>query len=141
MSAQAATTLLALATAVHLGFQLTVTVLVYPALLAVPADGWPAAHLRHSRAVAPVVVGVYGALVAASAAVLLAGPEPLARLALAGVAATLVTTAALAAPLHGRLGATPHADAAALRRRLVVVDGARLASALVAATAAAAAAL
>ncbi|MGA9745861.1 MAG: hypothetical protein WBQ50_00235, partial [Nocardioides sp.] len=68
-------TLLLVATAVHLGFQVSVTLLVYPALGRVGADSWPAAHAAHSRAIVPLVVVVYGALVLSGTAAVLATPD------------------------------------------------------------------
>ncbi len=44
-------TALLTATAVHLGFQVAVSVLVYPALTRVPAEHWAEAHKAHSRAI------------------------------------------------------------------------------------------
>lgn len=56
------------ATAAHAGFQLTVTALVYPALVRVGPEGWQQAHTRHSRAILPLVVLVYGALLVTATA-------------------------------------------------------------------------
>ena len=132
-----ATTAFALAAALHAGFQLTVTVLVYPALAEVPPDRWTVAHARHSRRIAPLVGVVYAALLASGAAAVLDGPGPLGWVALALTAGALAVTATLAAPLHGRL--TPDTDD--LRSRLLTVDRARCAFAVAGALAAAAAAL
>lgn len=44
---------------VHASFQLTVTILVHPALSRVPADRWPNEHGRHSRSITPLVGIVY----------------------------------------------------------------------------------
>lgn len=96
---------LAVVTAVHVGFQLTVTSLVYPALAAPDADGFAAAHDHHSRRIVPLVGVVYLALVLVGGWVLVAGPVgPWVVLALVAEAVVLLTTAALAAPLHGALG-------------------------------------
>ncbi len=54
---------LVVASALHLGFQLTVTMVVYPALARVDDAGWTLAHTRHGRAIMPLVVLTYGALV------------------------------------------------------------------------------
>jgi hypothetical protein len=95
-------TALLAATAVHAGFQLTVTTLVYPALFR--ASDWDAAHTAHSRAITPVVAVLYAVLVAAAMWILVDGPTgPVHVVALAGVALSLATTALVAAPLHGRL--------------------------------------
>ena len=109
------------ATALHLGFQLTVTVLVYPALARTDPDRWVEVHGRHSRGITPVVALVYAALLAAGGWSLATGPDAAGALSVAAVAATLAVTALLAAPLHGRLTeADPH-----LLRRLLVVDRVR----------------
>jgi hypothetical protein len=118
------------AAALHLGFQLTVSVLVYPALVRSPATGWAAVHDRHSRAVTPLVAVVYAVLLGASAWAAVAGPvDGGLVLCWAGAAVALGTTAIVAAPLHGRLGRegpVPH-----LLRRLVVTDRVRTTAAAV----------
>jgi hypothetical protein len=112
----AALVALAVASALHLGFQLTVTMVVYPALARVDDAGWGVAHSRHSRAITPLVVLVYGALVLAGAWLVSA----LARggggagwddrttawlwLTIVGALLAMLTTAFVEAPLHGRLG-------------------------------------
>jgi hypothetical protein len=101
MSAQ--TALLA-ATALHAGFQLTVTTLVYPALARVPADQWMEAHLAHSRAITPLVAVVYGSLAVTGAWVLLSRPGGWSIVALSAVATAVLVTAFVAAPAHSRLG-------------------------------------
>jgi hypothetical protein len=125
------------AAAVHAGFQVTVTVLVYPTLLR--AEPFAPAHRRHSRAIAPVVVVVYGALVLSGALRLLSGAVDAASwVALAGAGTALGTTALVAAPTHGRLGA---GRTDALARRLTRADLVRTAAALVGLTGALAAVL
>jgi hypothetical protein len=109
-SASPATWLLLVAAA-HLGFQLTVAVVVYPALREVGDEAWPAAHARHARRIAPLVGVLYVPLVLALAWA--AASEPYAGgtwLALAGGALSVVTTAVLAAPMHGRLATVPAAE-------------------------------
>lgn len=112
----AALVALAVASALHLGFQLTVTMVVYPALARVDDAGWSAAHSRHSRAITPLVVLVYGTLVLAGTWAVSA----LARgdggaglggqtavwvwLSVVGALLAMLTTAFVEAPLHGRLG-------------------------------------
>ena len=108
----------ALASTLHAGFQLTVTILVYPVLGARPADEWEPAHARHSRAIAPVVLLVYAALLGTGAALVLAGPDLAGWFALVGAASALAVTAFAAAPLHGRLGARDDI----LVRRLLLAD-------------------
>lgn len=101
----AASAALLAATCLHAGFQLTVTTLVYPALFRVGPAGWARAHLRHSRAVTPLVGLVYALLVAAAVWSLAARPpHPGTVVAVLGLSAAITTTALVAAPLHGRLG-------------------------------------
>jgi hypothetical protein len=98
-------TWLLLVAAAHLGFQLTVSLVVYPALREVDADAWPVAHAHHSRRIAPLVGALYVPLVLVLASAAVAEPEASGTwLALVGGAVSVVTTAAIAAPLHGRLG-------------------------------------
>jgi hypothetical protein len=132
-------TAFALAAALHAGFQLTVTAIVYPALVEVDDDRWPLAHERHSRRITAVVAVVYGALVLTGAWLVVEGPSSLGWGALVATAAALAVTAGLAAPLHGRLGREP--ATAALRHRLLVVDRVRCVGALLGAALAAAAVL
>ncbi|WP_341925600.1 hypothetical protein [Nocardioides psychrotolerans] len=108
----------ALAAALHAGFQLTVTVLVYPVLARVPASSWSDAHARHSRLIVPLVGLTYAGLVAAGAWLLASSPGPLGLAAVLAAAGSVVVTAVAAAPTHGRL-VTPDP---ALLRRLLVVD-------------------
>jgi hypothetical protein len=90
------------AVAVHAGFQMTVTTLVHPALFCAP--DWDSAHAAHSRAITPLVVLVYGAVVAASVWLLVEGVDHTGTwVVLGGVAVSLAATAFRAAPLHGRL--------------------------------------
>ena len=98
------TSALLAAAAAHLGFQVTVTAVVYPALARVPVPQWPAAHGAHSRAITPVVAAVYGSLLATGAWALWSGPSPWTWATLAATAAAMLVTAFAAAPTHGRLG-------------------------------------
>ncbi len=122
------------ATAVHLGFQATVTAVVYPALARVPAAQWEVAHGAHARAITPVVAVVYGGLALAGGWALLSGPDAWTVVALAAAAVAMLITALVAAPAHGRLGAGHDP-----RRmdRLLRVDRLRAAAAVVALAAAA----
>jgi hypothetical protein len=118
----------------HLGFQATVTLLVYPALRRVPADRWLAAHAAHSRRIAPLVGVVYAA-VAAVGAVAVVGPPGGGWVWVAGAASLVagLTTATRGAPLHRRLArGRDEATLAALVR----ADRVRLMAAAVAAGAA-----
>lgn len=111
------------AAALHAGFQVTVALVVYPALADVPEERWAAAHDRHTRRIGRVVAVVYPLVLAA--AVWLALAEPLsgaAVLALGGTALALGTTALVAAPTHGRLG---HGRTPQLIRRLLRADAVR----------------
>ncbi len=120
----------ALATALHLGFQATVTLVVYPALAQVPASDWSAAHERHSRGITPLVVLTYGALVVTGGwALLSAGPRPWLVAAALGALVAVLGTAFVAAPTHGRLSGGPEPR---LLRRLLLADRLRLLGALVA---------
>lgn len=97
-----AETALLAAVAVHLGFQLTVSALVYPALFRAP--DWGRAHMAHSRSITPLVALVYGGLAGSCAWVVVEGVDgPGTVVALTGVALSLATTALVAAPIHGRL--------------------------------------
>ena len=123
----AASVALLASAAVHLGFQVTVTFVVYPALAA--TSDWDRAHPAHTRAITPVVVVVYAALVlAAGWALLSTWIDPWTVLAVAGGSVALLATALVAGPTHGRLagGKDP-----ALLRRLLAADRVRAAGALV----------
>jgi hypothetical protein len=126
----AASTLLA-ASALHAGFQLVVTVVVYPALVDTPSRSWGAVHAAHSRRMTVVVTPVYLAVAVACLWVLLAGPYRLPLVvAVAGHASAALSTAVVAAPAHGRLGregTTPR-----LLRRLLLADRVRLVAAAIA---------
>lgn len=126
-------TALLAATTLHLGFQATVTAIVYPALARVPAAGWAGAHRAHTRAITPVVAVVYGGLAVAGGWALLSTPGGWTLVALAATAVAVLVTAAVAAPAHQRLGAGHDP-----RRigRLLRADRFRAAAALVAAVAA-----
>lgn len=132
-----AATWLVLASGAHLGFQLTVTLVVYPALADVGPDRWARAHDAHSRRITPVVAVVYAGLLAAVVAALLAGPVDTGTLvASAGAGCSMLLTAVGAAPLHGRLG-RGHDEGVV--RRLLAVDRLRLIGAVVGAAGAVAA--
>ncbi|WP_249998868.1 hypothetical protein [Actinoplanes sp. M2I2] len=128
-----AATALLTATAVHLGFQATVTALVYPALARVPAEQWTAAHRAHSRAITPVVAVVYGSLLVACGWALWSDPSVWTWVAVAATAVAMAVTAFAAAPAHGRLG---HGHDADRIRRLLRADRVRALAAAVALVAA-----
>lgn len=122
-ASRAALVALTAAAALHLGFQLTVTVLVYPALTRVAPATWADTHDAHSRRIVPLVGLTYAALVGTGVWALVAAPLSGALvLALVGATLALLTTAFVAAPLHGRLGS---GHDAALLARLLRVDRVR----------------
>jgi hypothetical protein len=125
--------LLVAATAVHAGFQLTVTWLVYPALGDLAAAPWSSSHATHSRRIVPLVGLVYLAVVVTVAGSLVVAPDVAHLVAAAASAVVFVLTAGFAAPLHGRLG--PEREPR-LFRRLLAVDRWRSVFALVALSAA-----
>ena len=93
------------ASALHLGFQLTVTMVVYPALARVDCAHWTEAHRRHGRTITPLVVLAYGALVLSGAwALAVRWPDAWVVVSLVGALVSMLTTALVAAPAHGRLG-------------------------------------
>lgn len=126
-------TALVASTALHAGFQATVTLLVYPALLRTSASDWAAAHAAHSRAITPLVVVVYGAALVACVLAAWRDPGPWVWLAVAATALVFAVTGLGAAPTHGRLAGGRTDE---LARRLRVLDLLRLAGAVVALVAA-----
>ena len=127
---------LLVATAVHLGFQLTISVVAYPALLATPDPEWRAAHAAHGRRITPRVAVVYGALVVTAVGALLTARSASVVVAATACAVAVLSTAAVAAPTHGRLGEGRTVE---LVRRLKLADLVRTAAAVVAVVAATAA--
>lgn len=120
-SVETAEILVLAAAGLHAGFQVVVSVLVYPALLR--AEPFAPAHARHSRGIAPIVLVVYGALVASGVLRLVVGDlDPASYVALGGAALAGLTTALVAAPTHGRLG---DGRTDALARRLTAADWVR----------------
>ncbi len=118
--------------AAHLGFQLTVSLVVYPALREVGADAWPAAHERHSRRIAPLVAALYVPLVLVLACTVATEPQAAGTwLALVGGALSVLSTAAIAAPLHGRLATVPAGERTELLGDLGRVDLIRTVGAVV----------
>ena len=129
-----ADTAFAVATAVHAGFQLTVTVVVYPALARVRAEQWQDAHRAHSGAITPLVVVVYGLLVLTGAWTLIDGPSGWTVVAVVAAGVALLVTATSAGPTHRKLGAGH--DPAQIRG-LLRADRIRAVAAVVAAVGAA----
>jgi hypothetical protein len=124
------------ATAVHAGFQTTVTALVYPALARVPAEQWAGTHLAHTRAITPLVALVYGGLAVTGGWALLSGPDGWTLVAVSATAVAVLVTAVVAAPAHGRLGG---GHDRAFIRRLLRADRVRTVAAVIAVGAAIAA--
>ena len=132
MTPTAPATWLLLVAAAHLGFQLTVAAVVYPALREVGDDAWVGAHERHSRRIAPLVGAIYVPLVVALVWAATSDPDAGGTwLALAGGALSVVTTAVLAAPLHGRLATVAAAERPELLGALGRVDLIRTVGAVV----------
>ena len=134
-ASEAALTAVVAASALHLGFQLTVTVLAYPALARVEDAAWTDAHGAHSRAIVPLVVLTYGALVLALGWALLVNPlSPVSPVsawlvaAVAGASLSMLTTAVAAVPTHARLS---KGRDGVLVRRLLVLDRVRTLAAVV----------
>lgn len=127
MESDGATVALLAASALHLGFQLTVTFVVYPALAAAP--DWDRAHAAHTRTITPVVVVVYGVLVLAGTWALVATwVDPWVLLSVAGGGLALLATALVAGPTHGRLA---DGKAPALVRKLLLADRFRTVGAVI----------
>jgi hypothetical protein len=124
---------LVVAAAAHLGFQLTVTLVVYPALAATPADAWADAHAAHSRRIAPLVGVLYAGVLVTAAGALLTTPTPATVVAAAAGAVAIGLTATRAGPLHVRLG---RGREDGLLHSLLRVDRLRTLAALVALAAA-----
>lgn len=134
LETSAASVALVVATALHAGFQMVVTLLVYPAFADVPVDHWRRYHRDHTRRITGIVGVVYALLAAATGWVAVAGPRNAGTLAAIGLAAVAVlTTAVVAAPAHRRLSAE-RGEADLLR--LLRADRVRFVAALVAAAAA-----
>lgn len=125
-------TALLTATAVHFGFQVTVTLLVYPALARVPAERWHRAHDAHSRAITGVVTLIYGALALSGGWALSSHAGVWTLIALAAMTATALSTV-FAARVHARLGAEHDQRQIGL---LLRIDRVRLATAAIALAAA-----
>ena len=126
-------TFLVAATALHAGFQATVTLLVYPALLRTPDADWATEHAAHSRAITPMVAVVYGAALVTCALASWRDPGPWVWLAAGATATVFAVTGLGAAPTHGRLAGE---RTMTLARRLRALDLLRLAGAVVALAAA-----
>jgi hypothetical protein len=115
--------------AVHAGFQLTVTLVVYPSLAALTPGVWREGHARHSRRITPVVVLAYAAALAGCASGLSHDGglgTPALTVSVAATLTAFALTAFAAAPLHRRLVDRDPV----LLRRLLRVDRLRAAAAV-----------
>lgn len=127
---EASVVILLAAAALHAGFQFTVTSVVYPALVSTEPAGWHGAHAAHSRAITPIVVLTYGALLLACGWALWAMPSSVGVwMCAAGATLSMSATALVAAPTHGALSRGPDP---ALLRRLTCSDRVRALGALIA---------
>lgn len=133
LTAEAWGVALLVATAVHAGFQLTVSRLVYPALAAVAPAAWEPTHAAHSRRITPLVGLVYGLVMVTAVGSLASGVTAANAVAGGATAAVFGITAFVAAPLHRRLGSRHDPD---LIRRLLRSDRLRTMGAMVALSAA-----
>ena len=132
MSLSDPTPWLLLLAGLHLGFQVTVDLVVYPALGEVGRDGWSRAHAGHSRRITPVVALAYVPLVLVLGWVVVDRPDALGTwLALAGGLLSVATTAAVAAPIHGRLPSVDADERSAQLARLARADRVRTLGAVV----------
>jgi hypothetical protein len=94
---------LLVATAAHAGFQLAVTLVVYPALAATLPEHWATTHTTHSRRI-PLVGVLYAGLLVAAAGALVTGPNQATVVAAVAALLAIGLTATVAGPLHVRLG-------------------------------------
>ena len=123
---------LLLVAAAHLGFQLTVDLVVYPALGEVGPDAWAGAHAAHSRRITPVVGLVYVPLVLVLGWAAVTEPDDVGTwTAVVGGLLAVATTAVVAAPLHGRLSSADEDARSALHVRLAQADRVRTVGAVV----------
>ena len=117
-------------TAAYAGFQCTVRFLVYPQFALVPAEDFAAYERSHQRLVTRVVGPLFAGQGATTLLLLVVRPAEVPLLpVLAGaacLAAVLGVTASGAVPLHRRLDVGWDAEA---HRRLLRVDGVRVAAA------------
>lgn len=126
--------LLLVAASAHVGLQVVVHLVVYPALAdaSTTSPGTAdLAHRRHGRRMSVAVAPVYGLLAVASVGVAVAEPSWSAAVALGVVLATFLVTGTLAVPTHEAIAAEGEPSRRALlHRRLARVDLARVALAV-----------
>ena len=129
---------LAAASALHAGFQIVVTAVVYPAFAEVPEPDWVRHHAAEGRRIVGPVAIVYAAVLGAVAWAVVDGPSTAGWVAVGANAVAVLLTATVAAPAHLRLA---KARTPAVLRRLRLADAGRTGAALVAAVSAYVAAL
>lgn len=121
--------LLLAATALYAGFQWTIRIVVYPQFATVPREAFPTYELRHQRLVTFAVGPLFLADGAATLAAFAVGPRWPASVAGACLLLILALTAFGAVPQHRLLS---RGFDAAVHRRLLAVDTARLVAAVAA---------
>ncbi|WP_380165479.1 hypothetical protein [Jannaschia sp. R86511] len=126
--------LLLVAAALHVGLELVVHLVVYPALADDSAGSGAAyrkAHERHMRRMSVAVAPVYGLLVVAGLGRAVVSPTLPALACVGLVLVTFAVTGFVAVPAHEAIVAEPDpARRAALHRRLARADRARVALAV-----------
>lgn len=123
--------LLLAAAAAHVGLELVVHLVVYPALArSSAADDAEVSHRDHMRRMSVAVAPVYGLLAVSAVGLVVAAPGPASVAAVALVLATFGVTALAAVPAHEAILRAAPAARPALHRRLARADRARLALAL-----------
>jgi hypothetical protein len=126
--------LLLAAAGVHVGLELVVHLVVYPALAAASSDSpgsARAAHQAHMRRMSVAVAPVYALLAVAAAGLAATAPSPRSFASLGVVLATFAVTALAAVPAHEAIVREPDPAArATLHRRLARADRVRLLLAL-----------
>jgi len=122
--------LLLVAAGLHVGLELVVHLVVYPALA--DSSGGPVtdarrAHQTHMRRMSVAVAPVYGLLAIATVGLVVVDPTPFRLACLGLVVATFAVTALAAVPAHEAIVREPDPAArAALHRRLAHADRGRL---------------
>lgn len=130
MTSSAPLLLLVVVTAVHAGFQGTVSTVVYPALARLEPEEWLPKQDAHRYAIVPMVGICYlGALAALGWSFLKHSDSSGVWIAVVGFAISMGTTAFVAAPTHGKLMARHDR---ALVGRLIWSDWVRTLGAMVA---------
>lgn len=125
---EAALSALVAASGLHAGFQVTVSAVVYPALVRTDPSIWASAHNAHSRSIVGVVAVVYALVMGTNVWALVTNEDNVfVWLTALGSALAIGTTAFVAGPTHARLDANPDPD---LIRTLMRSDKVRAAGAV-----------